>query len=60
MKILKRYNTKFNDGYLCNILFIKDINNFCYWKLDGSKRLFSSLNEIEEYYKGKIKVMREY
>lgn len=46
------YKTLFTDGYFCEI--VKENNTF---RLLGNLRRFNNLQDLEKYYKGKIKSM---
>lgn len=47
-----KYKAVWIDGYITNIMLDSG-----YYRLEGNRRAFNTLSELESYYKGKIKSM---
>lgn len=54
-RVIQKYKTVWNDGYITNILLCRESDNSVFWKLEGSRHRFYSIDYLMEYYKGYVK-----
>lgn len=50
----KRLKAVWSDGYITTILWTGE-----YYKIEGNKRLFKTLQELTTFFKGEIKTLKE-